>query len=179
MARRSKRDRWRTDVVKAKRLPSSTRLFLSSVLADRMSADGHVSRPRTELAEAMGCDTRTVDRHFTRAVDTGWLMHVRAGFLGHTAEYEASWPDEMRGSMHDTSVAHMSDKNRRAYLRQSVVHMHDKNVAPSSSYLRDYKALGSDADVTGAHRRDVLALEMDGNSKTNRRGRNHLRAVTA
>lgn len=185
MARRNKRDRWRTDVVKAKRLPSSTRLFLSTVLADRMRADGKVSRPRQELADAMGCDVRTVDRHFTRAVEVGWLLHVRAGFLGHTAEYEASWPDEMRAVMHDKNVVHMSDKSSRAYLHRNVAHMRDKNVAPSSSSSYYWEndtsanALHEFADVTGTHRRNVLALENEFLSNSNRDGRNHLAAVTA
>lgn len=183
---RNRRDRWSRDVITAKRLPSSTRLFLSSVLSRHMRASGFVSRSRDALAAEMGCGIRTIDRHFTRALDVGWLVQIRPGYLGHTAEFEASWPDEMRGSMSDRSGAHMSDKNSRAYLHQSGAHMSDKNVAPSSTsgtttaygFKRDLKALPN-GDADGTQRRDVLALEMDGNSKSKRSGRTTLRAVPA
>lgn len=93
-----RREQWRADVLKAKRLPSSTRMFLVSVLAPHMKTDGFVSVPRAQLADEMAVDERTVTRHVTRARDAGWLMSLRVGHKGMTAEYMASWPNAQSGT---------------------------------------------------------------------------------
>lgn len=130
--RPNKRTRWQQAVLRAK-VPASTRLFLTAVLYNHMRADGSVSYPRNLLADEMGCDVRSIDRHYERAVEAGWLARTRPGYLHHTAEYEARWPNESKGSMSDTGVAHMSDKTYRAYSDKTVAHMSDRNVAPSRS----------------------------------------------
>lgn len=93
-----RREQWRSDVLKAKKLPSSTRMFLVSVLAPHMKTDGFVSYSRALLADEMGVDERTITRHFTRARDSGWLMSLRVGHKGLTAEYMASWPTAQSGT---------------------------------------------------------------------------------
>lgn len=95
---RCTRERWRADVLKAKKLPSSTRMFLAAVLAPHMKADGFVSVPRVDLADEMGVDERTITRHFTRARESGWLASLRVGHKGMTAEYMASWPNTQSGT---------------------------------------------------------------------------------
>lgn len=99
----SNRDQWRADVLKAKSLPSSTRMFLVSVLAPHMRPDGFVSVPRGDLAAEMDVDERTITRHFTRARECGWLASLRVGHKGLTAEYMASWPTAGEGSQSGTA----------------------------------------------------------------------------
>lgn len=98
-----RREQWRSDVLRAKQLPSSTRMFLVSVLAPHMKVDGWVSVPRADLADEMGVDERTITRHFTRARESGWLASVRGGHKGITAEYMASWPNAASGSQRGTT----------------------------------------------------------------------------
>lgn len=90
------RDRWVTAVIKTPTLPASTRLFLTSVLARHMKADGWVSVPRTKLADEIGETERAVSRHIQRAKDAGWVVVLKCGYRGQQAEYGARIPDAKR-----------------------------------------------------------------------------------
>lgn len=95
MARLNRRDRWTARVIKSS-LPSGTRLFLATVLASKMRANGKVSFPRAKMAAALGVDERTISRHVQKAREAGWLVVVHGGYRGRVAEYEATFPNEER-----------------------------------------------------------------------------------
>lgn len=188
MSRQNHRDRWAAKVIKAKALPSSTRLFLSSVLVRDMRANGHVSVPRAQLAARLGVDERTITRHVTKARETGWLVVVQAGYRGRTAEYQATFPNTESG----TSSVPLSEP-----LKGDTFYppFRGTNVSPFPTRKRDIwcPTKGSStttygvealphADRDGSHRRDVLALERESSrTKSNRHGRHHTRtsAVSA
>lgn len=130
VSRPNRRDRWASAVVRAK-LPASTRLFLSSVLAKHMQADGKVRWPREQLADELGISERTVTRHITRAKEAGWLMPdtLSGGHRGVVATYEASFPSE---GMRDTSDPLLNDRKRD---RINTL-VRDKTV-PHSALMRD------------------------------------------
>lgn len=97
MARQNRRDRWASRVAKAPTLHASTRLFLVTVLVKHMKPGGYVCVPRRTLARAFGTTERRVSGHIQRAKEGGWLVVLAAGYHGHTAEYEARFPEEMKG----------------------------------------------------------------------------------
>lgn len=177
-ARANRRERWVSRVIKDRAMPSGTRLFLSGVLAKHMRASGHVSCPRPTLARDLGTDERTVTRHITRAKDAGWLVVVKPGYRGSTAEYQATFPDAESGTTgvplsgaqkagqvlppnHGTELSPFLDGKRDNWCPT-------KEVPTGTSPLA---ALNGDA--SGANDRDALALENERDSKSNRR----LRAV--
>lgn len=97
MPRQNRRDRWAGRVVKAGNLHSSTRLFLATVLVRHMKPNGYVCVPRATLARKFGATPRAVSRHIQRAKEGGWLVVLAAGYHTHAAEYEARFPEEMKG----------------------------------------------------------------------------------
>lgn len=183
--RANHRDRWAARVVKAKQLPSSTRLFLVSVLTTSMKANGHVSVPRAQLAARLGVDERTVTRHITKARETGWLVVVQHGYRGRTAEYQATFPNAESGTLDvplsepekgDTFYPPFWGTNVSPIKRESGTPVVPPKVVVPTTY--GFGAL-SDADRDGSHRRDVLALDRESRrTKSNRLGRNHKRAVS-
>ena len=97
MPRQNRRDRWAGRVIKANNLHSSTRLFLATVLVQHMKPNGYVCVPRSTLARKFGATPRAISRHIQRAKEGGWLVVLAAGYHTHTAEYEARFPEEMKG----------------------------------------------------------------------------------
>lgn len=94
----SRRDKWKTRVGKTQSVPPAARLFLLTVLAPKMNAEGHVSVPRKKLAAAAGVSERRVTRFITQAKEAGWLVVVQAGYRTMTAEYQASFPNPESGN---------------------------------------------------------------------------------
>ena len=105
----NRRDKWRLAVAKAKGLHPTTRLFLTTTLADHMKANGHVSHPRHRLAAEFGVSPRRVSAHIQKAKETGWLTVVLAGHRGMTAEYQATFPNRERVTGSDTLSARKGD----------------------------------------------------------------------
>lgn len=93
----SRRERWKKAVQRDRSLSPSARLFLVATLASKMSADGFVSHPRARLAALAGVTERQVGRYLKGAVEAHWLAPIARGVRGHTAEYQAQFPDEIGG----------------------------------------------------------------------------------
>ncbi len=91
MAAGTKRDRWRAEVFRSKRITDSTRVLLLA-MAERMRADGRVSVPRVDIAGMLDRDTKRVTERIQLAIEAGLLDRVSAGSPGRTAEYVALLP---------------------------------------------------------------------------------------
>lgn len=91
MSAASRRERWRAEVFRSKRITDSTRVLLLA-MAERMRADGRVSVPRGELVRIIDRDTRRITERINLAIEAGLLDRVAAGGPGHTAEYVALLP---------------------------------------------------------------------------------------
>lgn len=94
----NRRDKWTSRVSRTQSVPPAARLFLVTVLAKKMDAEGHVSEPRKKLAAAAGVSERRVTRFITQAKEAGWLVVVQAGYRSMTAEYQASFPTPNSGN---------------------------------------------------------------------------------
>lgn len=69
--------------------------LLCVYLADHMTADRHVSVPRAVIAQGLGIHEQRVAERLKKAVNAGFLTHVRIGHVGRTAEYQGARPDQM------------------------------------------------------------------------------------
>lgn len=107
----SRRERWKKAVQRDRGLTPSARLFLVATLASKMSADGFVSHPRARLAALAGVTERQVGRYLRSAVAAQWLTPITRGVRGHTAEYQAQFPDEIAGHLD----VPLSERDSRTY----------------------------------------------------------------
>jgi hypothetical protein len=62
------------------------------LLADHMRADRKVSVPCCDLAATLGKSERRVGHRIGEAIDRGFLVRVRRGQKGITAEYQGTFP---------------------------------------------------------------------------------------
>ena len=191
----NRRDKWRLAVAKAKGLHPTTRLFLTTTLADHMKANGHVSHPRHRLAAEFGVSPRRISAHIQKAKETGWLTVVLAGHRGMTAEYQATFPNRERVTGSDT----LSREKGNAYKHPKWVTetspipgvKGDENVTPVVVTTTTWNNVcvgdahtcpcadcaewryAVDGLVSGMRRLNGLVLDSESNSKKPR----HLRAV--
>ena len=100
----SRRDKWKTRVLKTPTLSHGTRLFLVHTLAKHMKADGFVCHPRKKLAWEANLSERQVTRYMGKAVDAGWLVVLQPGYRTMTAEYQAVFPTPNSGTQ-DVSLS--------------------------------------------------------------------------
>ncbi len=87
----SRRDRWRVEVFRSKRITDSTRVLLLA-MAEHMRADGYVSVPRAELVRILDRDAKRITERIALAIEAGLLDRVASGSPGRTAEYVALLP---------------------------------------------------------------------------------------
>jgi hypothetical protein len=127
MPTQTRRDRWTWAVARAKSLHPTTRLFLSTCLARHMNGKGQVCWPRHKLAKEFGITERRVSAHIQKAKEAGWLIIVIGGVRGHTAEYEATFPEANRVTTPDT----LSEPEKGDGYR------HPKRVTSASPYPRN------------------------------------------
>ena len=94
-ARRNAED-WRRMVFGSQGLaPHGCRLCLI-YLADFMTTDRKVSRPRHLIARDLGVSERVVDKYVSQAHEAGMLATITAGHRGMTAVYQGTVPDRKR-----------------------------------------------------------------------------------
>ncbi len=91
MSAASRRERWRAEVFRSKRITDSTRVLLLA-MADHMRADGYVSVPRGELVGILDRDAKRITERITLAIAADLLDRVASGSPGRTAEYVAVLP---------------------------------------------------------------------------------------
>lgn len=75
--------------------PHGCRLCLI-YLADFMTTDRKVSRPRHIIARDLGVSERVVDKYVNQAHEAGLLATISAGHRGMTAVYQGTFPDQKR-----------------------------------------------------------------------------------
>lgn len=194
MARQSRRDRWSWAVARTTSLHPTTRLFLSSCLARHMNSKGQVCWPRNRLAAEFGITERRVSAHIQKAKEAGWLVIIMGGVRGHTAEYEATFPDANRvttpdtlcepekgdGYKHPKWVTFSSPYPRNRVTRTSPQVVSTYNYACSGNFdtcrcddCTEWRWV-TDRPIEGRARCEFLALEDESKSKSPRR---HLRLV--
>jgi len=95
MTRLTPRLRWR-QAVASDAFPRSERVVRGTLLClvELMSSTGELSVMREDIVEMTGLPPRTVDRHLSRAVTAGWLIHERHGSRGRRSLYLAHVPGE-------------------------------------------------------------------------------------
>ena len=194
-AKPSRRDRWRLAVAKTKSLHPTTRLFLTTTLADHMKANGHVSYPRQRLAAEFGVSPRRVSGHIQSAKENGWLVVVIPGHKGTTAEYQATFPEAQRVTTSDTLSGSKGDGYKHpkwvTFSSPYAGSKGDENVTPVVVPTTTWQNVcegdahtcpcsdcaewryAVDGLVTGIKRLNGLGLDDESNSKKPR----HLRAV--
>lgn len=87
---------WTEAIERSGVLSPATKLTMLA-LARKMKRDGFVTRPRAELAAAVGRSERTVARHLQQAFEAGLLRQTGAGYEGHTATYQGTIPTPGEG----------------------------------------------------------------------------------
>lgn len=92
MPRRRTKEDWADAVVRDPRLTNATKILLLR-LPDHMNRDRIFSVPRSQLAHMLGRSERRVQGRLKEAVEVGYLVSVRPGYRGHTAEYQGTFPD--------------------------------------------------------------------------------------
>lgn len=90
MRKRSVYD-WRREVFRS---PVSANIRLLLVyMFDEVRGDMSVSIPRTKMATALGWSEQRVSERLGEAVKFGFLSPKSPGYRGHTAVYQATFPD--------------------------------------------------------------------------------------
>lgn len=178
MARQNRRDRWASRVVKAPNLHSSTRLFLATVLVKHMKPGGYVCVPRKTLARQFGVSERRISGHVQKARDGGWLAVLAAGYHGHTAEYEARFPEEMKGDASVTlSAGRKGDASQHPSGDQTRHPSGGERVTTSSPQVVTTTRGADETDVFPLHPATADPLGFGDISKTKKNPATHLRAV--
>lgn len=97
---------------KDQRLAAECRLFLVGVLAQKMKPNGIVSYPRARLAYLAGVSERQVGNYIKAARDGGWLVTITEGRRKTTAVYEATFPEQIAGSLEFLLIEPVSRKRK-------------------------------------------------------------------
>lgn len=83
---------WRREVFRSP-VSANVRLLLVYMSDYVRERDMNVSIPRTKMAGALGWSEQRVSERLTEAAKLGFLDSVSAGYRGHTAVYQATFPD--------------------------------------------------------------------------------------
>lgn len=87
---------WRRAVFASGVLSDRTKVLLL-LMADHMGTHRKVSVPRSTLAAKLGKTERRITERITEAHRAGFLSTISAGYVGHTAVYEGTFPDAESG----------------------------------------------------------------------------------
>jgi hypothetical protein len=90
-ARQGLRDRWFAAVLSSSVIGDACKLTLA-VLYTRMTDQGYVSMPRSEIAALMGKHERKISEHIREARDAGLLNQIGGGYKSRSAQYVAVIP---------------------------------------------------------------------------------------
>jgi hypothetical protein len=83
---------WRRMVYRSPLLSDPQRVVLL-LLADHMRADRKVSVPCCDLAAVLGKSERRIGHRIGEAIERGFLVRVKRGQKGVTAEYQGTFPN--------------------------------------------------------------------------------------
>ena len=85
-------DQWRTVVYKSAAISDAVRVYLLK-LSEHMKADLSVSVPRSQLARELNRHEQRIAERTRAAIGARLLDPVSPGYKGHTAVYNAVFPD--------------------------------------------------------------------------------------
>jgi hypothetical protein len=85
-------DQWRAAVFRSAAISDAVRVYLLR-LADHMKADRTVCVPRAQIARELNRHEQRIAERTRAAISAGFLATVSAGYKGHTAVYQGTFPD--------------------------------------------------------------------------------------
>ncbi len=131
---------WRREVFRSP-VSANVRLLLVYMFDEVKERDMRVSIPRTKMAKALGWSEQRVSERLSEAVKLGFLGPVSPGYRGHTAVYQAMFPD--------VPIAKSVRKNRTLPRDQK----HGRFAAPKRPEDTDTTSRANPA--VGPTRRDI------------------------